>query len=327
MSQHITVLLAAYNGAHYIEEQILSILGQTVPPDQLLISDDGSTDGTTEILERLQAEHPTVIRLVPHKREGDYQDRRDQVPAPAMNFFWLLSKVSVKSGEYILLSDQDDVWHVDKIQVLLGKMKELEAELGDEYSILVHSDLEVTDQNLNTISPSLFAHNGTNPQRDTLAELLVENPVTGGAMMINGPLAAYFQIPPKCCFMHDWWMALTAACFGTIGFVPQPLYQYRQHGDNSLGAGTKAGMEQAMERLNRQKEVEKNYQLMFGQADAFLWQFCDRMTGMQKETLTAFLKLQRQNPVKRALTIKKYGFWKSSAIGTWAQCVTMPMKR
>ncbi len=327
MSQHITVLLAAYNGAPYIEEQIRSILGQTVPPDQLLISDDGSTDGTTEILERLQAEHPTVIRLVPHKREGDYQDRRDQVPAPAMNFFWLLSKVSVKSGEYILLSDQDDVWHVDKIQVLLGKMKELEAELGDEHPILVHSDLEVTDQNLNTISPSLFAHNGTNPQRDTLAEFLVENPVTGGAMMINGPLAAYFQIPPKCCFMHDWWMALTAACFGTIGFVPQPLYQYRQHGDNSLGAGTKAGMEQAAERMNRQKEVEKNYQLMFGQADAFLWQFCDRMTGMQKETVTAFLKLQRQNPVKRALTIKKYGFRKSSAIGTWAQCVTMPVKR
>ena len=126
--------------------------------------------------------------------------------------------------------------------------------------------------------------------------------------------------------MHDWWMALTAACFGTIGFVPQALYQYRQHGDNSLGAGTKAGVEQAAERLNRQKEVEKNYQLMFDQADAFLWQFCDRMTGVQKETLTAFLKLQRQNPLKRVLTIRKYGFRKSSVIGTWAQCVTMPGK-
>ena len=56
MSQHITVLLAAYNGAPYIEEQIRSILGQTLPPDQLLISDDGSTDGTMELLERLQAE-------------------------------------------------------------------------------------------------------------------------------------------------------------------------------------------------------------------------------------------------------------------------------
>ena len=56
MSQHITVLLAAYNGASYIEEQIRSILGQTLPPDQLLISDDGSTDGTVELLERLQAE-------------------------------------------------------------------------------------------------------------------------------------------------------------------------------------------------------------------------------------------------------------------------------
>ena len=70
MSQHITVLLAAYNGAPYIEEQIRSILDQTLPPDQLLISDDGSTDGTMELLERLQAEYPSVIRLVSHKRES-----------------------------------------------------------------------------------------------------------------------------------------------------------------------------------------------------------------------------------------------------------------
>ena len=61
MSQHITVLLAAYNGVSYIEKQIRSILGQTLPPDQLLISDDGSTDGTVELLERLQAEYQSEI--------------------------------------------------------------------------------------------------------------------------------------------------------------------------------------------------------------------------------------------------------------------------
>ena len=143
MSQHITVLLAAYNGASYIEEQIRSILGQTLPPDQLLISDDGSTDGTVELLERLQAEYPSVLRLVAHKREGDYQDRWDQVPAPAMNFFWLLSQVSTRPGEYILLSDQDDAWYGDKIQVLLGKIKELEAERGDDHPILVLSLIHI----------------------------------------------------------------------------------------------------------------------------------------------------------------------------------------
>lgn len=123
-----------------------------------------------------------------------------------MTFFWLLSQVSTRPGEYILLSDQDDVWYGDKIQVLLGKIKELEAECGDDHPILVHSDLEVTDQNLNIINSSLFAHNGTNPYRNTLAQLLVENPVTGRAVMLNGPLAAYFQTPRNAvsCMTGGW---------------------------------------------------------------------------------------------------------------------------
>lgn len=324
MSQQIIVLLASYNGERYIEEQIRSILGQTVQPDRIIISDDGSSDATVEILRRMQMEYPGILVLSPHQREGNYAERKGQVPSAAMNFFWLLSRVSATAGEYIFFSDQDDFWHPDKIQVLLGKMKELETIYGEEKPLLVHSDMEVTDRNLNSISPSLFAHNGTNPERNTLSQLLVENPVTGGAMMINGALADYLRNPPKCCFMHDWWIALTAACFGLISFVPQSLYQYRQHGENTLGAGTRAGVGQAARRLKRQKEVEKNYQLMFGQADAFLRQFCDKMTETQGETLQAFLKLPRENVWQRAQTIKKYGFYKSSRIGTLAQCVTMP---
>lgn len=84
-----------------------------------------------------------------------------------------------------MLCDQDDVWKNHKVRTLLRRTRELEGKFGREYPILVHSDMEVTDEDLNVISPSFFRYQRSNPDRTAFSQVLAENPVTGGAVMMN----------------------------------------------------------------------------------------------------------------------------------------------
>ncbi|MCI8764393.1 MAG: glycosyltransferase [Lachnospiraceae bacterium] len=316
--EQILVLLAAYQGAIYIAEQLDSILAQTVPRIRILISDDGSTDGTREILEYYQRKYPGQIRLCHRVKQGIFQDRDLEVPAPAMNFFWLLSQ---EEADYVLLCDQDDVWHPQKVEKLLARMHEMEEE---NVPALVFSDMEVVDAALNRISPSFFAYSQCHPERTSLSEILVENPVTGGTLMMNRFLQRLVTEPPKACFMHDWWIALCASCFGRISCVKEPLSQYRQHGGNTLGARHTGSMEDLWERGRRQKEVEENYQRMFQQAAAFGMRFGRQLSASQKRILHEFLALPRRTAAERLLSILKYRYFKSSCLQTLAQCATIP---
>lgn len=319
----ITVLMAAFDGERYIEQQLDSILAQTVPDLQIIVSDDGSKDGTREILERYKSWYPDQITLQHRDREGLYRDREDRVPPGAMNFFWLLGQAD---GDYILLSDQDDVWENHKVRTLLRRMRQLERELGRDHPILVHSDMKVTDENMHVISRSFFKYQRCNPGRTSFSEILAENPVTGGAVMMNRALAGLVKTVPGSCFMHDWWIALAASCFGTISCVHEPLYQYRQHGGNTLGARRTGSREDMRERAGRQSQVEDNYRKIFAQAAAFGAMYRERMTGRQKSTLRAFLTLPLQPPGGRFRNIMTNRFYKSSPVQTLAQCVTIPKR-
>lgn len=316
----ITVLMATYQGIRYLEQQLDSILAQTVPV-RIWISDDGSDDGTRQLLEDYQNWYPDQIFLFHRKKE------ETSMPGAAGNFFWLLS-LAAKEGksDYVMLSDQDDVWFHDKVKRQLRRMKQLEKGLGNNCPILVHSDMAVTDENLNEISPSFFAYAGCNPERTSFAEILVENPVTGAAVMMNRALLKLAAKPPKICFMHDWWIALTASCFGVIDYVGEPLYQYRQHGANVLGAREGGSLEECRQRISRQRqqEVEENYRLMMAQANAFGKRFWERMDGRQRMILRAFLALPYQSVAGRLQNILRNRFWKSSKLQTAAMCVTIP---
>ncbi len=312
----ITVLMATYQGIRYLEQQLDSILAQTVPV-RIWISDDGSDDGTRQLLEDYQKWYPDQIFL--------FHRNKEEVPMPgaAGNFFWLLS-LAAKEGksDYVMLSDQDDVWFNNKVKRQLKRMKQLEKGLGSKCPILVHSDMEVTDGALNEISPSFFYYAGCNPERTSFAEILVENPVTGAAMMMNRALLKLVAKPPKTCFMHDWWIALAASCFGVIDYVADSLYQYRQHGANVLGA--RASLEEYRQRPARQQEVEENYRLMMAQANAFGKRFWEQMDGRQRMILRAFLALPYQSVAGRLQNILRNRFWKSSRLQTAAMCVTIP---
>lgn len=321
MKDKITVLMAAYEGEKYIGQQIDSVLSQTVWELRLVISDDGSRDGTRKILEQYKNWYPDRIFLNHRIKEGMYADRNGQIPPAAVNFFWLLAQTD---GDYILLSDQDDVWNNNKVKKLLEPMRELERVYGKDCPILIHSDMEVVDQDGNLIAPSFFSYQHCNPGRTAFSEILVENPVTGGAVMMNKSLAKLVEKVPKECCMHDWWMALAASCFGVICCVTEPLYQYRQHKGNTLGAKRTGSREDMRERLASQSQVESNYRRMFAQARVFGSMYGKKMTREQRNTLRAFLALPYQTPVGRFRNIMCSRFFKSSPVQTLAQCMTIP---
>ncbi len=310
----IKVLLAAYNGADYIAEQLDSILSQTVPDIEILASDDGSTDGTREILQKYKERYPERILLRHHSGAAGGEG----MPAPARNFFWLLSQAG--DADYLMLSDQDDVWHRRKTEVLLAQFQKAEA----AQPMVVFSDMEVVDAGLHRIAPSFLAYSRCNPDRTSFAEVLVENPVTGGALMMNRSMARLLIPAPAVCFMHDWWIALCAACFGKILCVRKPLYKYRQHESNVLGAQATGSLEDMKKRLTRGEQVEENYRRMFAQAAEFGRIYGRQMSPYQRGVLRAFLALPFQSPAGRFRNIMRTHFYKSSRLQTLAQCVTIP---
>ena len=314
----IAVLLASYNGRDYIEAQLDSILAQTAWDLKIIVSDDGSTDGTREFLEQYQRYYPDRVFLKHRPDQGPWAALCSHMPRPARNFFWLMSQTD---EDYILLSDQDDVWYPDKVEKLLERMRQVET-AGKP--ALVFSDMEVVDEDLWQISPSFFAYSRCNPRRTSLAEILAENPVTGGSLMMNRPLLKLCSGMPRACFMHDWWISLCASCFGVISCVREPLSMYRQHGGNALGAKRTGSLEDLRERRRRQKEVEDNYRLMFLQAAALKREFKEQLSPAQHRTLGAFLSLPRMNGADRLKTIVRYGFFKSSLLQTTAQIITIP---
>lgn len=312
----ITVLMATWQGRNFLEQQLDSILSQTVPV-RIWISDDGSTDGTKELLEQYQQWYPKQVFLYPRENSGEN--------GASGNFFWLLS-LAAKDGtsDYVMLSDQDDVWCNHKVKTMVRRMKQLEQGLGEKCPILVHSDMEVTDSELNLIDESFFHYAHLNLTRNTFAEVLVENPVTGGAMMINRSLLNLVAKEPSSCFMHDWWIALTASCFGVIDFVPEALSKYRQHSGNLLGARASGSLSDCKQRLYRQKEVEDNYRKMMDQAHAFGKMFWKKLDGPHRMILRAYLALPYQSLAGRCQNVVHNRFFKSSGIQTAAMCVTMP---
>src|SRR5262245_1468649 len=128
MSDNIDVVMATYNGATYVKEQIDSILAQDYPSIRLLISDDGSTDATPQILQEYAKKHPSIITLLPF----------DGNKGVVGNFSRLLSYTT---AYYVLFSDQDDVWNKDKVSKSYQRMKLLEVQHGKNVPLLVHTDL------------------------------------------------------------------------------------------------------------------------------------------------------------------------------------------
>jgi glycosyltransferase involved in cell wall biosynthesis len=231
-SPRLAVLLPTFNGVNYLGQQLDSILGQTFSNLMIVTRDDGSTDGTAELVQQYQARDPQRFHVV--------ADQWGNL-GPAGSFSLLMQYALDHRASLgldtvrVLLCDQDDVWQPDKVQRQLAALLALETQWPDQ-PLLVHSDLVVVDATLQPIADSFLAYHGLDGRRNALRNIVFSNTVTGCTALLNEALLRKALPIPATAIMHDWWLALVAAAFGQLHFLPEPAVLYRQHGGNTLGA-------------------------------------------------------------------------------------------
>jgi hypothetical protein len=235
--EEVFIVLAAYNGARFIREQIDSIRAQTWTQWRLLVRDDASTDGTVELLAEL-AGADSRITVLPS--DGDRL-------GPWQNFGFLLRHACERGCRYALFADQDDVWLEDKVERSLSLLRQHERTHGSALPALVHSDLRVVDESLQPIHPSYREYQRVLYDRaEPLRTLLLHSASMGCTMAMNRSLLE-FALPLPDNVPHDWWLAQCAAAAGNVVEIPAPLVLYRQHGANVVGGpGARAPLRQLL---------------------------------------------------------------------------------
>lgn len=223
----IGILLATYNGGRYINQLLASIQSQSYADFRLYVRDDGSTDDTVNIVRRASLDDDR-IRIV---EDGRGNQRVVQ------NFARLMEHALADGCSAAFFADQDDIWHSDKVELGCRELQRMESQHGASTPLMVHTDLEVVDSELQRVHSSFIRFSGiTNNLERPIQTLLVQNFVTGCTMLANRSLLqAALPIPDEA-VMHDWWLALCAASLGEIGFIDQPTIKYRQHEGNQVGA-------------------------------------------------------------------------------------------
>lgn len=208
----ISVCMTTYNGEKFVEQQVNSILSQLTITDELIISDDCSTDGTMEILKSIR--DPRVKIVTNQKTEQQYS-------------FGYTSRnvenaLKHAKGIYIFIPDQDDIW-------LTGHVTKLTDALVN--ADLVMSDCIIVDQDLNTLVESKFAGEGV--KRGVLRNF-IKSGYLGCCMAFRKEVLQYVLPFPKN-VPHDLWIALTVDIRGTFKLLPEQTILYRRH-DNNVSA-------------------------------------------------------------------------------------------
>lgn len=224
---NIVILMATYNGELYVAEQIESILNQSITRWQLIIRDDGSSDGTLKIISEYVSNDNRITILIDDKQH-----------LGVINNFRELIKYSLTKDESLFFfADQDDVWFPDKLDIFVKEYKKITSQLGATIPVLIHSDLQVVDSNLKIIHKSFMKCIGIKSvYKNPLNRLLIQNYVTGCSMACNTELLKIGSPFPENIVMHDWWLALCAASCGKIGSIMEQTICYRQHRDNQYGS-------------------------------------------------------------------------------------------
>lgn len=204
----VSVAMATFNGIAHIQKQVDSILAQLQEKDELIVSDDGSTDGTREWLVSL-CERDARVRMLDGPRQGVVKNFETAIAAC--------------KGDWIFLADQDDEWRPDKREAVLCCAESTGA-------VLVMHDARVTDGDGKVLHESFFALRGS---RTGLLKNLYKNSYIGCCIAFSRQLLPYILPFENGIPMHDQWIGLQAERHGGVALLDKPLLDYHRHGDNA----------------------------------------------------------------------------------------------
>lgn len=290
MNPKVNILLATYNGARFLCDQLRSIQLQTVPVARLTVRDDGSTDETTAVLEQWASGNPTVTLL------------RGQRLGVTGNFLTLLGSRD-EDSDFFAFCDQDDVWLPDKLESALLALREYPVRVP----VLYCSRVEYVDEGLR--------HQGYSkiPKRIGFANALVENIATGCTVVMNRCSRSLIcERPPTNALLHDWWCYLVVSALGKVIYDERPSIKYRQHAGNQVGA-TASPAELFKRRLKR--FYRRKARLLSDQAVEFRRCFGDLLTPQDKKTLDNFLSV-REGIMKRVCYSGRMDVFRQSPMDT-----------
>lgn len=226
----ISVALCTHNGARFIHDQIQSICGQSLLPEQLVVSDDASSDQCVELIEaavgswQQQSQRLLTLKVL----------RNDAPPLKVTKNFE--QAVMACTGDLIALCDQDDIWHADRLAQMAAEFE------NRPNLLLLHSDARLVDDQGCGLPGSLFSALEVRPfelewihGQHAFAVFLRRNLVTGATTVFRRSLLQYALPFPKE-WLHDEWLGMVAAALGGVDVLEQPLIDYRQHASNQIGA-------------------------------------------------------------------------------------------
>mgnify|MGYP002624381301 CR=1 FL=1 len=210
----ISIAMATYNGEKYLREQLDSIIAQTISDWELIVCDDCSTDATWQILEEY-AEKDKRIKIFKNERNIGFKKNFEKA-------------ISLCSGKYIALSDQDDVWFSEHLSLLINNLGNFDIACGN--ALLVDSSNIETGKILNQVDG--FFQLPSNKEQFLWRILLNKSPFQGASLLMHSSFVRECLPIPYGVKMHDTWFASNACFRNGITYTFEPVTRYRQHGNN-----------------------------------------------------------------------------------------------
>lgn len=217
--------MCTYNGAEFLRAQLESIAAQSRRPDEIVICDDGSTDETQAVIKQFADNSPILVVL--HINEQNLGSVKNFEKA-----------INLCTGDVIALSDQDDVWREDKLQLIEAAFN------ANPGAGLVFSDAEIVDKDLNPLGRRMWNEVGFDTHRRKLVAQGQALEVVIAGWTVTGATIAFrsqykklsLPIPTTIRPEHDGWIALTVASVSDVIALEEPLIKYRQHERQQIGA-------------------------------------------------------------------------------------------